>query len=160
VRHVILAVFMGISALAVVSAAAAQADPTGTLVGRVVVCKSLPRPVAPLAQLADLTPGGDRRLPPPLQVPAGSLPVNVEGTSVSVLTDAAGRFTLAGVPAAQQLTLLAQQQDGPLLVLNAPNLTVTAGQTLDLGTVALGACGDGGMVFVPRPMPEDDAASE
>jgi hypothetical protein len=203
---VVFALLVGLATS--VRAVLAQTAGTGTLVGRVVLCKFLPRPVgmadrdaglvgmtdrdagpvgladrnagpvglpdagpepvgvgdaAPgpvgLADgdpgpLADVTPGGNRRVSPLIKLPVANAAVSIQGTGLTARTDAAGAFTLAGVPASQPLTVLAQFASGPPLVLAMPNLTVGPGQTLDLGALSPAACGDATSVLV-QPAPAD-----
>lgn len=140
--------------LALSSGAAAQTAGTGTLTGHLVLCRTAPRPVAGASaglDMADVTPGFNRHMAPPIHIPADGVQLSIQGTSLSTTTDAVGAFTFAGVPAAQPLTLLAQPDPGPTLVLSSPSLVVTTGQTLDLGTVGLSACGDTTIAFTPSP---------
>ena len=154
-RFGILPLVLFVAAVAWASGAAAQSSGTGTLVGRVLFCRMLPRPVeAPdgdLPPLADVTPGGNRRFPPPVPQPVPNLQLMVQGTNARAVTGADGGFTLSGVPASQPLVLVAQPSPGPVLVLNAPSLSVAPGQVLDLGTIGMGACADGGSLLVPQP---------
>lgn len=144
------------------STAAAQTAGTGTVTGRVTFCKSLPHPVeAPegdLSPLADVTPGMRRPIPPPMVLPAQNVELTIPGTGSRAVTDTNGAFTLSSVPASQPLTLVAQVPPGPMLVLSLPNLVVNPGQTLDLGTLGVGGCGDGRSVLVPQA-PAPTAAS-
>ncbi|TMF03670.1 MAG: hypothetical protein E6I52_06655 [Chloroflexi bacterium] len=146
-RFSILALAAILGAAAWSSGAAAEAPGTGTVTGRVIFCKLLPRPVeapdADVSPLADVTPGMNRGVPPPIRLPVAN--------DVRTVTDGGGVFTLSGVPASQPLVLVAQLSPGPMMVLSQPNLMVSAGQTLDLGTVGLGGCADGGTVLVPQP---------
>jgi hypothetical protein len=146
-----LAVFLSLAGSLVASA---QTGGTGTLVGRVVLCRFLPRALG----IADRNPGpafeappgGEDGRPPPIRRPAANVQVSIQGTGLTAVTDASGAFTLAGVPASQPLTVLAQLASGPPLVLNAPDLTVGPGQTLDLGAFGPAACNDGPAVLLPQ----------
>lgn len=154
-RFSILALVAILGVTAWSSGAAAQTSGTGTLVGRVMFCKVLPRPVeAPdgeLPPVADVTPGGNRRSPPPVPLPAQNVQLTIQGTSSRAVTDANGAFTLSGVPASQPLVLVAKLSPGPIMVLSTSNLSVGPGQTVDVGTIGLGGCADGGSVLVPQP---------
>ncbi len=46
-----------------------------------------------------------------------------------------------------------------MLVLNGPNLVVTAGRTRDLGNVGLIGGGDGGLVLTVAPRPAADGSA-
>jgi hypothetical protein len=72
-------------------------------------------------------------------LPAGAVLVAVQNTAVSARTDEAGHFTLSGVPAGQYFTVAA----GPVAnafsaIAERPNVFVNGGQSLDIGTLALG----------------------
>jgi hypothetical protein len=145
------------------SVASAQTAATGTLVGRVVRCGFLPRALGIADRnpgpIIEAPPGPDDRLPPPVRRPAADVEVSLASTGLATRTDASGAFTLAGVPAAQPLTLLVQfAASAPPLVLDMPNLSVGAGQTLDLGAFGPAACSPGDAALVPQvpviiPMP-------
>ena len=150
------------------SIASAQTAGTGTLVGRVVRCGFLPRALGIADRnpgpIIEAPPGTDDRLPPPVRRPAADVEVSIAGTGLVARTDAGGAFTLAGVPAAQPLTLLVQfAASAPPLVLDMPNLSVGDGQTLDLGAFGPAACSPGDAALVPRtpviiPMPPADVS--
>jgi len=158
----VLAAILGTAAWS--SGAAADAPGTGTVIGRVIFCKLLPRPVeAPetdVSPLADVTPGMNRGVPPPIRLPVRNVQLSIQGTSVRTVTDGGGAFTLSGVPASQPLVLVAQLSPGPMMVLSPSNLMVSPGQTLDLGTVGLGGCADGGTVLVPQAPPPAGASPD
>jgi hypothetical protein len=146
-----VALVLATAALAVgPSLASAQSAPTGTLTGRVIFCRALPRPAA-MADSSDATPGYNRRLPSPLEMPVPDMQLSVQGTGVAAATDDTGAFMLTGVPTSQPLTLLAQPVSGPLLVLNAPSPSLADGQTVDLGTLTLGDCPAAPASFTPQP---------
>jgi hypothetical protein len=118
---------------------------TGTITGRVLwsnCIRAIPLPAAPDATGA--TPDAQSQGQPPVPSPASGLPagavlVAVQGTPISARTDEAGRFSLAGVPAGQYLTVAA----GPVAsataaVAERPNVMVNGGQSVDLGTLTLG----------------------
>ena len=146
-----LTVFLSLAGAVVVSA---QSAGTGTLVGRVMLCRLLPRALGIADRnpgpVIEAPPGGDERLPPPIRRPGANVQVSIQGTGLSAITDAGGAFTLVGVPASQPLTVLAQLASGPPLVLDMPNLTVNPGQTLDLGMFGPPACNDGTAVLLPQ----------
>ena len=151
-----------VAALLVITAggALAQSAQTGTLVGHITFCRAFPRPVAepdgdtPAGpQLQDVTPGLRRPLPQPAQFPVADVQLSIQGTSITARTNASGDFTLAGVPAAQPLTVTAQVAADTVMVLNNPNVWVGAGQTLDLGTLTMTACVDRAPAFFVQPAP-------
>jgi hypothetical protein len=146
-----LAVFLGLAGSVVASA---QTAGTGTLVGRVMLCKLLPRALGIADRnpgpVIEAPPGGDERLPQSIRRAAVNVQVSIQGTALTAVTDAGGAFTLVGVPASQPLTVLAQLASGPPLVLDMPNLTVSPGQTLDLGMFGPAACNDGTAVLLPQ----------
>jgi hypothetical protein len=136
------------SVVLAVQGAAAQAD-TGTVTGRVLwgACiRALPLPISPDGQPVPTPPGAADAQSSPAQrplpasgLPAGAVLVAVQNTSISARTDEAGRFTLPGVPAGQYLTVAA----GPVAnsttaVAERPNVFVSGGQSVDLGTLSLG----------------------
>jgi hypothetical protein len=81
-----------------------------------------------------------RPLPVPVTgLPAGAVLVAVQNTSISARTDEAGRFSLANVPAGMYMTVAA----GPVAsstsaTADRPNVFVNDGETVDIGTLALG----------------------
>jgi hypothetical protein len=91
--------------------------------------------------LSDVTPGL-RHFPSPAvaTVPAANIEVKVVGLPVSARSDANGQFMLRGVPAAQPVSVAAQLASTPNLTLQVQNLVVSAGQTLDVGTLGLSGC--------------------
>jgi len=125
---------------------------TGTVTGRVLwgsCIRGIPLPMMPGGQAQ---PGGaaspdapDAQIAPgsrPLPVnglPAGAVLVAVQGTAVNARTDEAGRFTLAGVPAGQYLTVAAGPvADSMTATAERPNVFVNGGQSVELGTLSLG----------------------
>jgi hypothetical protein len=83
-------------------------------------------------------------------VPAGAVLVAIQNTAISARTDEAGRFSLSSVPAGQYFTVAA----GP--VANAtsataqrPNVFVSGGQSVEVGTLVLGSMLGGGGVCGP-----------
>lgn len=140
--------------LAGLSLASAQTAGTGTLVGRVVLCRFVP----PRLGIADRNPGPVVDAPPgrddrvPLSAGAAAdVQVSLDGTQLTARTDAAGAFSLEGVPAARPFTLLAQLAAGPPLVLETPDVVVAPGQTLDLGTLGPIPCNGRPGILLPRP---------
>jgi hypothetical protein len=143
------------------SVASAQGTGTGAITGQLVLCGALPRPLVDdsLERTTEFSPVGASQ-PQPEPDPSGVVPavrlrgkfvkpvprsaanveLSVEGTSLTVLSDANGRFFLAGVPAAQRLTLKAVLAAGRPPVALRPNLIVDAGQTVDVGVIELGDC--------------------
>jgi hypothetical protein len=123
---------------------------TGTVTGRVVwsAClRAIPLPMTPDAQGAqpaapDFAPGPASRPIPggtTQGLPAGAVLVAVQNTSVSARTDEAGKFTLSGVPAGQYLTVAAGPvADSLSATAGRPNVLVSGGQSVDIGTLALG----------------------
>ncbi len=155
-----MAVRFGLVGLALVfglagsSLASAQTAGTGTLVGRVVLCRLVP----PRLGIADRNPGPVVDAPPrtddrvPLSAGAAAdVQVSIDGTQLTARTDAAGAFSLEGVPASQPFTLLAQLAAGPPLVLETPDVVVAPGQTLDLGTLGPIPCNGRPGILLPRP---------
>lgn len=134
------------AAIALATAASAQSA-SGTVTGRVLwgACiRAIPLPMMPDAgQTApDVAPPGpaSRPSPPPLSgLPAGAVLVAVQNTNVSARTDEAGRFSLSGVPAGQYLTIAAGPvADSMSAIAQRPNVFVSGGQSVDIGTLALG----------------------
>jgi hypothetical protein len=137
-----------------VHGAAAQSA-TGTVTGRVLwssCIRAIPLPMTPDAQgevqgqpagpaTPDFAPGpASRPIPATIQgLPAGAVLVAVQNTSVSARTDEAGKFSLSGVPAGQYMTVAAGPVADSLSATAArPNVLVSGGQSVDIGTLALG----------------------
>jgi hypothetical protein len=133
-------------------AAAAQSN-TGTVSGQLVICRPVAMPVGmsggptnsvPGPDLSDVTPGSNLRRQigqtREFTEPLANIEVKVVGTPLTAITDATGHFVLSGVPASQPLTVEAQFNPGPTVTLQAHNLVVPAGQTLDVGTLAVTGC--------------------
>ena len=148
-RPLMIVAMVGLGAALMTQIAAAQGAGSGSLACRIVVCKSPQLPVgdpgaddeqAPSIDLRDVTPGHRFGQATPMILPAAGLDVRIAGTPISARTDADGRFALTSLPAAQSLTLLVSTPAAPAPLLERPNVVVSAGQTLDLGTVALSDC--------------------
>jgi hypothetical protein len=70
----------------------------------------------------------------------------VQSTAISARTDEAGKFTLAGVPAGQYMTVAAGPvADSVSAIAERPNVFLSGGQSVDVGTLSLG--GSGGQPF-------------
>jgi hypothetical protein len=129
--------------LALATHATAQSG-SGTVTGRVLwgsCLRSIPLPMSPDAATPDAQVAPDGRPMPGLVngLPAGAVLVAVQNTAVSARTDEAGRFTLSGVPAGQYLTIAAGPVANSTSATAArPNVLVSGGQNLDVGTLALG----------------------
>jgi hypothetical protein len=135
--------------------AAAQSS-TGTVTGRVLwgAClRAIPLPMSPDAAQGEATqPATPDFAPGPASrpipggttqgLPAGAVLVAVQNTSVSARTDEAGKFTLSGVPAGQYLTVAAGPvADSLSATAGRPNVLVSGGASVDIGTLALGGAG-------------------
>ena len=154
---------LGSLALALTVQGATAQSATGTVTGRVLwgsCVRAIPLPMAPDAQVqpgavegmpgVQVQPGpGIRPFPPQPQpvtgLPAGAVLVAVQNTAVSARTDEAGRFSLTGVPAGQYMTVAAGPVANSLSATAArPNVFVAGGQSLDIGTLALGGAAPSG----------------
>jgi hypothetical protein len=127
---------------------------TGTVTGRVLwgsCIRSIPLPMTPDGQAQ---PGTVNPVPPDVQIapgsrpmpinglPAGAVLVAVQNTPINARTDEAGRFTLTGVPAGQYMTVAAGPvADSASATAARPNVFVSGGQSVDLGTLSLGGSG-------------------
>ena len=78
---------------------------------------------------------------PDEDAPAAHIVVDIVGTTVQALTDGAGRFTLVGVPAQQNVTVDAVADPQRSMEASRFNVSVQAGETLDIGSMDLGICG-------------------
>lgn len=102
----------------------------------------------------------DQNQSPSVQgLPAGAVLVAVQGTAVNARTDETGKFSLSGVPAGQYLTVAA----GPVANASAaiaerPNVFVSGGQSVDVGTLSLGGGGPSPYGFPCRVVPGQGAA--
>jgi hypothetical protein len=148
-----------LAGLLLVAHSATAQSATGTVSGRVLwgsCIRAIPLPMTPdgQAQPGVVQPGApvspdaqgipdQRPVPAPINgLPAGAVLVAVQNTNVSARTDEAGRFTLSGVPAGQYMTVAA----GPVAesvsaTAERPNVFVSGGQSVDIGTLSLGGGG-------------------
>src|ERR1700694_1592201 len=128
---------------------------TGTVTGRVLwgsCIRGIPLPMTPgsgstqpgaiVPPDAQIAPGS-RPVPVPVNgLPAGAVLVAVQNTAISARTDEAGKFTLSGVPAGQYMTVAAGPvADSVSATAERPNVFVSGGQSIDLGTLSLGGSG-------------------
>jgi hypothetical protein len=175
----LLAVGLAVSTMAGTAGAQVDGGATGTITGRVVMCRNLLRPIAGAQSDADEfvaleqtttapDPGTEPRLrarfvPRALALPVADAQITVPGTALAARTDATGRFVLSDVPAATPITLEAELPAARPLVVRAPDVTLSAGETVDLGTLSLSNCldtvtTDGAAptgVLTPLPEPTD-----
>jgi hypothetical protein len=150
-----LAALAIVASLALAAHSATAQSATGTVTGRVLwgsCVRGIPLPMTPEGQgqvqpttpgapdIADQAPGPNRPIPAPINgLPAGAVLVAAQNTAISARTDEAGKFTLSGIPAGQYLTVAA----GPVAnsanaTAERPNVFVNGGQSVDIGTLALG----------------------
>jgi hypothetical protein len=131
--------------LLLIAHSTAAQSATGTITGRVMwgpCVRGIPLPMAPDAPNtpdAQPQPAPGSRPTPINGLPAGAVLVAVQNTAISARTDEAGRFSLAGVPAGQYLTVAA----GPVAnevsaVAERPNVFVNGGDSVEVGTLSLG----------------------
>lgn len=146
------------------SHAVAAQSASGTVTGRVIwgpCVRGIPLPMAPGAPdgSSPMQPGqpsaANGQMPGSMAsgLPAGAVLVAVQNTSLSARTDEAGRFTIAGVPAGQYLTVAAGPVAGSAsATAGRPNVFVSSGgESVDIGTVMLG--GSGTFAFPCRIVP-------
>ena len=79
---------------------------------------------------------------------ASNIVVMIDGLSLSTHTDAAGKFSLSGVPVSQGLTVEALGSPDAFTMASRYNVSVQAGQTVDIGNLDLSVC--------PGPRASDD----
>ena len=113
-RAALLGVFAG-SLLLPVAASAGPLVPSGTVVGTV-TCG------------------------PAEETHAANVVVMIEGLGMSTHTDAAGKFSLRGVPASQAFTVDALGSPDAFTTASRYNVAVQAGQTIDIGNLDLSVC--------------------
>jgi hypothetical protein len=165
-RLLVLSAF-GAAALLILGTYAATAQSaTGTVTGRVLwgnCIRAIPLPAQPNDQgAAPASPDAQvqpQPIVPQTGLPAGAVLVAVQSTGISARTDEAGHFSLSSVPAGQYLTVAA----GPVAnatnaVAERPNVFVSGGQSVDIGTLGLG--GGGPAVGFPcRVLPGPQSAT-
>ena len=167
-----------LAGLLLVAHSATAQSATGTVSGRVLwgsCIRAIPLPMTPDGQPqpgvvqsgapttpdAQGVPGGQRPIPVPITgLPAGAVLVAVQNTNVSARTDEAGRFTLSGVPAGQYMTVAAGPvADSLSATAERPNVFVQGGQSVDIGTLALGGGGPVPFSIACRAVPLGSGAA-
>jgi hypothetical protein len=84
------------------------------------------------------------------QLPAPQVVVAAQGIDLQTVTNSSGQFTLSGLPAGQVFTIEAIADPQASSVAARSDIEVGSGQTLDIGALNLGICGQ------PQPaMPTD-----
>jgi hypothetical protein len=78
---------------------------------------------------------------PAEETPAVDIVVTAAGSQLKTLTGSDGRFQLSGLPAGQTFTIDAVADPEASFVTSRYNVTVVQGQTLDIGSMDLGICG-------------------
>lgn len=175
-RLLVLPAFGAIAVLLVVAHSATAQSASGSITGRVLwsgCIRGIPLPAqpneqgaAPAAPDAQAQPGQPQIQPQPVPpitsgLPAGAVLVAVQSTGISARTDEAGKFSLSGVPAGQYLTVAA----GPVAnAVNAtaarPNVFVNGGESVDIGTLSLGAGPTVGFPCRVLPLPQVSGSAE
>jgi hypothetical protein len=154
-RPLLLLPLIGLCAILVFAHGAAAQSGTGTVTGRVLwgpCLRGIPLPMTPDGQPVPATPNNP--VPPDAQIapgsrvvpnnglPAGAVLVAVQNTAVNARTDETGRFTLSGVPAGQYMTIAAGPvADSVSAIAERPNVFVSSGQSVDVGSLSLGGQG-------------------
>ena len=92
---------------------------------------------------------------PAEEAPAVDIVVAAAGSDLKTLTGSDGRFQLSGLPAGQNFTIDAIADPEASFVTSRYNVTVQQGQTLDIGSMDLGICGQPSQ---PAPATEDGQA--
>ncbi len=169
--------FVALAGLLFVAHSATAQSATGTVSGRVLwgsCIRAIPLPMMPDGQPqpgiaqpgSPTTPDaqgipGQRPIPAPINgLPAGAVLVAVQNTNVSARTDEAGRFNLSGVPAGQYMTVAAGPvADSLSATAERPNVFVSGGQTVDIGTLSLGGGGPVPFGFACRAVPLGSGAA-
>ena len=152
-----LGVLAVLASVAFAASGATAQSATGTVSGRVLwgsCIRGIPLPMTPGGQaqpgvaVSPDAPAPDAQIAPgsrPVPInglPAGAVLVAVQNTAVSARTDEAGRFTLSGVPAGQYMTVAAGPvADSLSATAERPNVFVSGGQSVDVGTLSLGGSG-------------------
>jgi hypothetical protein len=157
----VLAVLAVAASVAFAAHSATAQSATGTVTGRVLwgsCIRGIPLPMIPggvgqaqpgVAVPPDASaPAPDAQIAPgsrPMPInglPAGAVLVAVQNTAISARTDEAGKFTLSGVPAGQYMTVAAGPvADSVSATAERPNVFVSGGQNVDVGTLSLGGSG-------------------
>jgi hypothetical protein len=114
-------------------ASAAPAPNTGTLVGTV-------------------TCGADQT------TPAAHISVGVPGANLNTVTDASGSFVISGVPALQNVSVVAVSDPEASVQTSRTNVAVQPGETLNVGSIDLAVCGQP-INATPEPNPWDSERS-
>jgi hypothetical protein len=78
---------------------------------------------------------------PAEEAPATNIVVDAVGANLKTLTGSDGRFQLSGLAAGQTFTIAAIADPEASFVTSRYNVTVQAGQTVDIGSMDLGICG-------------------
>jgi hypothetical protein len=81
---------------------------------------------------------------------ATNIVVTIEGLGLSTHTDASGKFSLTGVPVSQALTVDALGSPDAFTMASRYNVTVQAGQTVDIGNLDLSVCPAAGRADADR----------
>src|SRR5713101_8211024 len=171
-----LGALAALTGLLLVAHSATAQSASGTVTGRVLwssCIRGIPLPMTPGGQVqpgvmqpsppdtpdAQAFPG--RPVPAPVNaLPAGAVLVAVQNTGVSARTDETGRFTLSGVPAGQYMTVAAGPvADSVSATAERPNVFVNGGQTVDIGTLALGGGGPVPFSIACRAVPLGSGAA-
>jgi hypothetical protein len=92
---------------------------------------------------------------PAEDAPAAHIVVSAVGADLQTLTDGTGKFTLVGLPAQQTFTIDAIADPQGSLVTSRFNVSVQPGETLDIGSMDLGICGQ---PAPPAPVQDDQPA--
>jgi len=142
-RFLILPLAAAVATVALFAHGAAAQSATGTITGRVLwgnCIRAIPLPAAPAASDAQGQPAVPQPAPVPVSgLPAGAVLVAVQSTGVNARTDETGSFSLSGVPAGQYLTVAAGPvANAPNAIAERPNVFVSGGQGVDVGTLSLG----------------------
>ena len=77
---------------------------------------------------------------PSEEAPASQAVVSVAGSDISVRAGEGGKFTLAQVPTGQALTIEAMSDPLGTVVSTRPDVSLQAGETLDIGNLDLATC--------------------
>jgi carboxypeptidase family protein len=112
----VLGTSVAICALIAGSFTVASAESAGTVVGRI-------------------TCGDDET------TPAAHIVVQAEGLHLRTVTDESGHFMLSGVPTDVPITVEAIADPQASFIVERSNVTLSAGETLDIGSMDLAVCG-------------------